>query len=276
MSEFRTFKSGQILTDAEQRELSPEDRKRYKTEQRIRAAMKIAEDSGSTADEKEQAARTIGRLLALFEIDLEALKDKDDAKKPLKIVEFEWEVSNRLGVGNQRVSVVNRAVVLPLGGKVVYTSSRWADVPVTVNVFLPEDMVDFAKVLMASFLLQVETSMKVAVTQHRRELMADWRVTKSDVTRLVNEFRRGYLLAWADTVGRRFREGREEARVEASIEMGKQIALRDPSALSQAALDKKYPKLRKARAVSVSQTGKTAGRRDGLRASLGGKELTSR
>jgi hypothetical protein len=274
MSEYRTFQSGQILTDAEQRELSPEDRKRYKTEQRIRAAIKLAESPGATEDEKIQATRTIARLMALFEIDMDALADKDDAKKPIEIVEFDWDVSNRLGLGDQRISVINRAVVLPLGGRMVYNSSRWADTPATANIFLPDDMVAFAKVLMASLLLQVETSMKVATAQHRRELMADRYVTKSDMTRMINEFRKGYLLAWADTVGRRVREGREEARQEASISMGKEVALRDPSALSRAAVEARYPKTRKARAVRVSDTGRTAGRRDGRTASIGGTAIT--
>lgn len=274
MSQHSIFKSGQILSDDEQRKLSPEDKKRYKTEQRIRAAMRIAEDSASTAEEKEQAARTIGRLLALFEIDMEALAEKDDAKGPIKIVRFEWSVSNKLGLGDQRISVINRAVILPLGGRMVYSSGRWADSPAVATIFMPEDMVDFAKFLMASLLLQVETSMKVATTQHRRELMADWRITKNDVTRLIGQFRKGYLLAWGDTVGLRVREGREDARQEASIEMGKQIALRDTSLLSQAAVNEAYPKTRKARAVRVSDTGRTAGRRDGRKASIGGTAIT--
>ncbi len=275
MSQHRTFKSGQILTSAEQRELSPEDLKRYKTEQRIRAAMKISQDPASTPEEKEQAARTIGRLLALFEIDVDALAEKDDAKGPIKIVRFEWEVSNRLGVGDQRIAVINRAVILPLGGKMLYRSGRFADEPAVATIFMPEDMVDFAKFLMTSLLLQVETSMKVATTRHRRELSMDWRLRKSDITRLVTQFRRGYLLAFGDTVGHRVRQGREDARQEASIEMGKAIALRDTSALSEAAMKAAYPKTRKARSVLVSDTGRTAGRRDGRRANIGGNALTA-
>lgn len=275
MTDFRSFKSGEILSDSEQRELSPVDRKRYKTEQRIRAAMKISESPAATPEEKEQASRTIGRLLALFEIDMQALADKDDAKAPVKIVRFDWDVSNKLGVGDQRVSLINRAVVLPLGGKMVYGSSRWADVPVTATIFLPEDMVDFAKVLMASLLLQAETSMKVATVQHRRELMADRRVTKNDATRLVGQFRKGYLIAFGDMVGYRMSQGREDARKEASVEAGTAIALRDTSALSKAAMDEAFPKTRKARNVIVSQTGQSAGRRDGRRADIGNKALSA-
>lgn len=273
MTEFRSFKPGEILSDTERAKLSPEDRKRYDLEQKLRKLMKVADDSGATDDERAQATRTIAKLITKYQIELDLLMDKSDAKGPIKIVRVEFDVSNRYGLGSQRAYALQLAVVSPLGGKLVYTSYRSTKMSTKCEIFLPEDVVDFAKVLMASLMLQVETGMKVATVQHQRELRMDWRVSQSRENTLVAQFRKGYLRAWGAVVGRRMAQGREEARQEASASSGKEIVLRDTSALAQAAMDELYPKVRTARSVIVSETGRTAGARDGRRAQLGSNEV---
>jgi hypothetical protein len=137
--------------------------------------------------------------------------------------------------------------------------------------------VGFAKMLMASLVLQVETSMKVAAVQHVRDLRWNY-ISKSEETTLVAKFRKGYLLAWGSTVGTRVAEGRKEARDEAQRFTGKELAVLNTSALAKKACDDHYgdQKLRKARTVLVSQTGQSAGRRDGRTAQLGINEVGGR
>lgn len=278
MTEFRTFKSGEILSDTERAKLSPEDRKRYDLEQKIRSLMKLADNSGATEDERAQATRTIAKLIIKYQIDLSILREEaNGATGPVEIGTFTISLSNRYGLGGVRASAMSR-MIQPLGGKLIWwhNSSEPTGLPTICRIWMPEDIEDFAKTLIASLTLQVETSMKVASARYRRELQ-DNCVPRNEQASMLARFRKGYLLSWGDTVGYRIRQGRQDARQEAQRETGKEIALLDTSALSQAALDawneEQGTKTCTARPVLVSETGKTAGRKDGMRAQLGINEV---
>lgn len=273
MTEYRTFKSGEILSSDERAKLSPEDRKRYDVQEKIRKAMAIADDPSIGEDERAQAQRTVAKLIVQYEIDVTALMDKSEAKKTVTIEHFVVNVSNRYGMGGIRARALSRAVVVPLGGKMVFyhSSSDPTSVETRCDIFMPDDMVDFAKFLIASLTLQVETSMKVAAVQYQREIK--FQVAPRHVSTMVAKFRKGYMLAWGSTVGRRMDQGREEARQEASAATGKEVALRDVSTLVENAVTAMYGKTRTARSVKISVSGATAGRRDGMRANLGNNEL---
>lgn len=279
MTNFRTFQSGQTLSADERAQLSPEDRKRYDLEQKVKGLMKLADNPGATDDERDTATRMIAKLITKHQIDLALLREEARASRPVEIVSFEVYVSNRFGMGNVRAQAITSAVVEPLGGKVVWwhSASDSTKIDTKLLIFLPEDAADFAKLLIPSLLLQVETSLKVATVQHKRDLDMDWRLTRNEVTRLMALFRKGYLLSWGRTVGARIRAGREEAREEASRETGKEIALLDYSQRSEAAMDAwredRGLKIRKARKVLFSADGASAGRRDGARARLGTNEV---
>lgn len=278
---FRTFKSGEILSADDRAKLSPADRKTYDLEQKIRGLMKLAENSGATSEERDSATQMVSKLIARHQIDVALLREQTGgAKKAVKIVMFEVYLSNRYGMGNIRAQALSRAVVYPLGGQTIWwhrpTYSTKKDV--RLAVWLPEDLVGVAQMMIASFTLQMETSMKVAGVQHKRELDMNWNITPNQVTKLLAEFRRSYLMAWGGMVGIRVKAGRKEAEQEATQALGKEIALIDTKVLADKA-SKDWNKAaygrapRQARAVIVSQDGTTAGRKDGRRAQLGINEV---
>jgi hypothetical protein len=280
MTESRTFKSGEILRDDERDKLSPADRKRYDLEQKLRGLMKLADNESASEGERENATRAIAKLITRHQIDLALLREQETGKAngPVQIVRFEISVSNKLGLGGIRCRALHRAVISPLGGYSVFfhSSGQSTKTDARLEIYLPEDVVDFAKMLIASLMLQVETSMKVATVQHVRDLRAQW-VSKREETRFVDRFRKGYLLSWGSAVGRRVAEGRKEAREEAERYTGKELALLDTTALAKQA-SKDWDEAHgfrtvSARAVLVSDTGKTAGARDGRRAQLGINEV---
>jgi hypothetical protein len=275
MTDFHTFKTGEILSNDERAKLSPEDRKRYDLEQKIRGLMKKADDPRTPDEERDTATRMISKLITKHQIDLALLREaKGSASGPVKIVKFSVSLSNKFGLGGVRCRALHRAVVVPLGGHSLFyhSASQSTRVDATLEIYMPEDVVDFARMLIASLTLQVETSMKVASVRHRRELQMNW-VSKSEEAKLLDRFRKGYLLAWGSTVGARVSQGREDARQEVSRETGKEIALLDTTALAKKAMEDAHPKTRSARAVLVSSTGKQAGARDGMRTQLGINEV---
>ena len=283
MTEFRSFKSGEILSDADRAQLSPADRKRYDLEQKLRGLMKLANDERATEGERENATRMISKLITRHQIDLALLREQESGKAngPVKIVKFHMSVDNKFGLGGVRCQAFHRAVIHPLGGYSTFRhhSSQSTKVQASMTIYMPEDLVDFTKMLIASLMLQVETSMKVATTQHVRELRYQW-VSKNEETRLVSQFRKGYLLAWGDAVGRRVAEGRKEARDEAQRFTGKELAVLDTAALARKTAEDLHKangsKIRTARTVITSADGYTAGRKDGRTAQLGINEVGGR
>ncbi len=283
MSEYRTFQTGEILSDGERAKLSPADKKRYDLEQRLLGLMKLADNEAATEEERDAATRMIAKLITRHQIDLALIREKETGKAsgPVKIVRFNLSVSNRFNLGGIRARALHRAVIQPLGGYSTYRHySGSTKIDTTIEAYLPEDVVDFAKMLIASLVMQFETSMKVAGVQHQRELNDDWRLTKNDITRLMSLFRKGYLLSWGSAVGSRVAEGRKEARDEAVRYTGKELAVLDTSDLAKRASDEwnkaEGSRVRTARTVRVSDTGRTAGRRDGMRAQLGINEVGGR
>jgi hypothetical protein len=281
MTEFRTFTSGEILTDEERAKLSPADRKTYDLEKRLRILMALADDPRAAQGERESATRTIARLITLYQIDLTLLAQESGEAKPVEIVDFTTYVSNRFGIGNVRAQAIDYAVVQPLGGKTVWwhNPSHTTSTDTRLLILLPKDVVPFAKMLISSLSIQMETGMKVATAQHLHEIRWDGRMNKAQEAKAVSTFRKGYLMAWGETVGRRVRAGREDARQEASSSAGKEIALLDTRSLAQLALDawnkERGTKTRSARPVIVSEFGSTAGRKDGRKAQLGINQLTA-
>lgn len=286
MGEYRTFQSGEILSDTERAKLSPADKKRYDLEQKLRGLMKLANDEGAHDGERENATRMIAKLITRHQIDVALIREKEtgEASGPVKIVKFDIEVSNRFNLGGIRAQALNRAVIHPLGGYSVYFHYRHSTkVATIVECYLPEDVVDFAKMLLASLTLQVETSMKVATTRFVRELResADrqyiYGLPKSVETSETAKFRKGYLLTWGSVVGRRVAAGRQEARDEAQQFTGKELAVLDTFALAkktaQDLAEAEGSKIRSSRAVTVSQDGRMAGAKDGRRAQLGINEV---
>ena len=283
MSEYRSFKTGEILSDNERAKLSPADKKRYDLEQLLRGLMKLADDETASDGERENATRLIAKLITRHQIDLALIREKETGKAsgPVKIVRFKVEVSNRFNLGGVRACALHRAVILPLGGYSTYVhDSSSTRIATVITAYLPEDVVDFAKMLLASLAMQVETSMKVASVQHQRELNDDWRTTKNVVARLMGQFRKGYLLSWGTVVGRRIAEGRKEARDEAQQFTGKELAVLNTADLAKKAAEdwhkEQGTKVRAARSITVSDTGRSAGRRDGMRAQLGINEVGGR
>jgi hypothetical protein len=143
-------------------------------------------------------------------------------------------------------------------------------------VFLPEDVAAMAEILISSLLLQMEGTMKVAATQHRRDLIEGW-IDTAELNRMIYRFRVSYLMAWGKTVGARVRAGRQLAEHEASEATGKDIVLADTRDQAKRfsldwAKDSGYT-TRKTRTVMVTAHGAQAGRADGLRASIGGNEV---
>lgn len=281
MTEYREFKSGEILTDAERAKLSPADRKQYDLEQKIRGLMKMADSESATEGERENATRMMGKLLARHQIDLALLREQKTGKAsgPVKIVRFNIAVDNRFGLGGVRCRALHRAVVVSLGGYSTFrhSSQQSSRTQASMEIFLPEDVVDFAKMLFASLALQVEGSMKVAAARHLFDIRHNRWVTKAEEARLISQFRKGYLLAWGSTVGERLAQGRQEAREEAEKYTGKELAVLNTAALARKTSDDFYEergsKLRTARNVLVSATGSSAGRKDGRRAQLGINEV---
>lgn len=281
MSEYRSFKTGEILTDAEVAKLSPEDKKRYGREQKVRALMALVDDPATPEHERDNAMRMLSNLIARHQIDVTALRQKDN-KGPAKIVSFEVFLSNRFNLGGVRGSALSWAVVQPLGG----TSVKWwrstdsTKEETRFMVFVSEDVVDFAKMLIASFTLQMETAMAVAVKQHRRELERQY-LYPDEISKLVKNFRKSYIATWGSTVGRRMKAGRQEAAAEATREMGKEIVLVDDSKRAEAAQQDWFAeeygprsKMRSSRKIVItSHDGASAGRRDGQRAQLGVNEV---
>lgn len=277
---FRTFKSGEILSSDDRAKLSPADRRTYDLEQKIRGLMKLADDPRTPSEERDNATQAISKLIARYQIDLEILRTQTGgAKQAVKIVQFNIDLSNRYGMGNIRASAIGRSVIYPLGGQIVWwhkTTDSAKDTTMA-KIFLPEELVGFAKMLIASFTLQFETSMKVASVQHKRELDSNWRVTANNIPRMLSDFRKSYLLSWGEAVGYRVLRGRRQAEQEATQALGKEIALLDASALTSNAKDEwnkeRGSKTRTRNYAIVSETGESAGRKDGRRAQLGINEV---
>lgn len=278
MTDFRTFKTGEILTDAERAKLSPVDRKSYDLEQKIRGLMKLADSPSASEGERENATRMIAKLITKHQIDISQLRSAEKTG-PAKIISFEIFVSNRYGLGGIRATAIHRAVLTPLGGTSVkwHHASHSTKKDTRVACFISEDLADFAKMLIASLLLQMETGMFVASRQHQRELKDNW-LPANAITKQLGLFRKGYLFAWGDAVGARVSRGREDARQEAERETGKEIVLASDAERSRSAMEAWHDdlygsKMRKSRTVYVSQTGKIAGREDGRKAQLGINEV---
>lgn len=281
MSEYRSFKTGEILSDAEQAKLSPEDKKRYSREQKVRSLMALVDNPSTPEEERDTAMRMLSNLIARHQIDVTALREKANTG-PAKIVKFEVWISNKFKLGGVRASAIHRAVASPLGGTTIkwWSSGQSTKQDTRLVVFVSEDVVDFAKMLVSSCLMQMESGLVVAVKQHRRELESQW-LYKSEVTKLVADFRKSYIAAWGQTVGVRMEAGRKQAAREASAETGKEIVLVDDSSRSKAAQEAWHKaqygpnsKLRASRRiVYTSQSGISAGRRDGQRAQLGINEV---
>lgn len=247
---------------------------RSKIIDRIRVAMAIADNPSSSEQEREQATRTVSKLIAQYQIEMAEIRDIQKTG-PAAIVNFTVELSNRYSLGGIRARALAQAVVQPMGGTFVYwhNARQSSKEQTRMEIFLSEDVADAAKTLIASLILQVETTMAVAVRTHRREL-ADYGYYPSEIEKDVYRFRQSYLVGWGKAVSRRVLEGREEARVEASSATGKEIALVDDSQRSHAAKTAKYSKLTKARRVTVTSTGMSAGARDGRRADIGLRSLS--
>lgn len=250
---------------------------RAKVIDRIRAAMAIADSPSATQQERDQATSVVSRLIAEYQIEMAELRNLQHTG-PSKIVNFDVSVSNRYGLGRVRTQAVHAAVVRPLGGHSINFASdvTSAKDQVRLAVFLPEDVASMAEILISSLLLQMENTMKVASTQHRRELIDGW-VSTSELNTLVYRFRVSYLMSWGKTVGARVRAGRQLAEHEVSEATGKDIVLADTSDQAKVASkswaeDNGYT-TRKSRSVMVTATGVGAGRADGLRASIGGNEI---
>lgn len=281
MSEYRTFQTGEILSDAERAKLSPEDKKRYDREQKVRALMKLVDNPATLEGERDAAMRMLSNLIARHQIDIAALREKT-SDGPAKIVEFEVHVSNKFNLGSVRATALHLAVAAPLGGTTIkwWSSSQSTKQDTRMVFFVSEDVVDFAKMLVASFIMQMETSLVVAVAQHKRELESQW-LYPNEVAKLVKDFRKSYIAAWGSMVGRRMKAGRQQAVREASRETGKEIVLLDDSKRAEAAQKAWHKaqygpnsKLRSARQfVFTSEDGKSAGARDGRRAQLGINEV---
>lgn len=281
MSEYRSFKTGEILSDVEVAKLSPEDKKRYGREQKVRALMALVDDQATPEHERDNAMRMLSNLIARHQIDVTALRQRDNTG-PAKIVSFEVHLSNRFNLGGVRASVITWAVAQPLGGTTIkwWRSTDSAKKDTRLLIFVSEDVVDFAKMLVASFTMQMESSLAVAVKEHRRELERQWLLPK-EVNQFVKDFRKSYLATWGTTVGARMKAGRTMAAKEATREMGKEIVLVDDSARTKAAQlawhKAQYGDRAKLRAgrrlVITSQDGASAGRRDGQSAQLGINEV---
>jgi hypothetical protein len=281
MTEYRTFKSGEILSNDERAKLSPEDRKRYDREQKVRGLMALIDNPSTPEDERDTAMRMLANLITRHQIDVAALRQKKN-EGPAKIVEFEIFLSNRFNLGAVRSTAIHRAVLTPLGGSSIkwWSSGQSTKTDTRMVCFVSEDVVDFAKMLIASLMLQMESSLAVAVKRHRRELEWQW-VPVKEINRLVKDFRKSYIMAWGTTVGQRVAAGRKQAVREASVETGKEIVLMDDSGRSKAAQEVWHKaqygekaKLRSSRPIAiVSQTGVQAGARDGRTAQLGTNEV---
>jgi len=284
MGEYRSFNTGEILSDAEQAKLSPEDKKRYNREQKVRLLMALVDNPTTPEEERDTAMRMLSNLIARHQIDVTALRQKNNTG-PAKIVEFEVWLSNKFNLGGVRASAIHRSVAVPLGGTTIkwWSSSHSTKQDTRLVVFVSEDVVDFAKMLIASLTMQMETGLAVAVRQHRRELERQW-LYKNEVNKLIRDFRKSYIVAWGHTVGARMTAGRQQAAREASAETGKEIVLVDDSKRSKAAQEAWHKeqfgpdaKLRSARRIVVtSEDGVSAGRRDGRRAQLGINEVGGR
>lgn len=249
---------------------------RAKVIDRIRAAMAIADNPSTTQQERDAATSTVSRLIAEYQIEMAELRDLHQTG-PVKIVNFDVNLSNRFTLGKMRGQAIHAAVVAPLGGHSINFSARSAKEEVRLAVFLPEDVAAMAEILIASLLLQMETAMAAAARTHRRDLIKGW-VFDSELTKLVYRFRVSYLMSWGSTVGKRIRAVRQLAQEDASEATGKEIVLADTSKLAkdtskQWANDQDFT-TRAARKVVVTATGVTAGRADGLRASIGGNEIS--
>lgn len=308
MSQQTTFKTGQILSDAEVQKLSRDDKKRYGREQKVRALMALVDDPATPEHERDTAMQTLAKLITRHQIDVNAIKVKKQTG-PAKIVNFEINLSNRYNLGGARATMVQWAVVGPLGGTTIkwWSASHSTSYDTRVLVFLPEDVADFAKMLIASFTMQMETALTVAVREHRRELERQW-LSKREVTSLVGKFRKSYIGAWATVVGRRMELGRSQAVQEAAqervddqanapreervrmgrksldaAEVGKEIMLSLKQDVERASEAQKQwhkqeygekTKLRSGRKfIFASRDGVSAGREDGRRAQLGVNEI---
>lgn len=284
MSEYRSFNTGEILSDSERAKLNADDKKRYDREQRVRSLMALVDDPSTAEGERDNAMRMLSNLIARHQIDVTALRQKDNTG-PAKIVSFEVQLSNRFNLGGVRASALAWAVAHPLGGTTIkwWRSTDSTKEETRFMVFVSEDVVDFAKMLVASFTMQMETGMAVAVKEHRRELGRQY-LYPDEINKLVKDFRKSYVISWGTAVSRRMKAGRQQAATDASRETGKEIVLVDDSKRTKAAQlawhQEQYgakAKLRSSRKLVVtSDDGASAGRRDGMRAQLGVNEVGGR
>jgi hypothetical protein len=284
MGEYRSFSTGEILSDSERAKLNADDKKRYDREQRVRSLMALIDNPATAEGERDNAMRMLSNLIARHQIDIAALRQKENTG-PAKIVSFEVNLSNRFNLGGVRASALAWAVAHPLGGTTIkwWRSTDSTKKETRFVVFVSEDVVDFAKMLVASFTMQMETGMAVAVKQHRRELERQY-LYPGEINKLVKDFRKSYVISWGQAVSRRMKAGRAQAATEASRETGKEIVLVDDSKRTEAAQkawhQEQYGEKAKLRAgrklVITSDDGASAGRRDGLRAQLGINEVGGR
>lgn len=253
---------------------------RSKIIDRIRAAMAIADSPTASQEERDQATRTVSRLITLHQIEMAEIRDVQQTG-PAKIVNFEILLSNRFGMGLIRAHAMHNAVVAPLGGHSInfYSKKTSAKEMIRFVVFLPEDVASLAQILMSSLALQLESALTVAAKRHRRDLIDGW-VFDSELNRLMREFRTSYLMAWGKTVGQRIRAARQSAQEEASEASGKEIVLADTTARAKQSSQEWAASggitTSKPRKVKVTATGTMAGREDGMRASIGGNEIDNR
>jgi hypothetical protein len=262
------------------------DNKREMLLNTVRNMMARANDPRTPEEERDTATTLVSKWIAKHQIEDAELREAEKSG-PSKIVSFKFKVSNKNNLGKVRASALHWAVVTPLGGTSYKTTPQSAKYPATMTIFMPEEIVEFAKILLTSLSLQMETGLAVKSRDERRRLEdRNWFETPSKITTKVANFRKGYLIAFGSTVGKRIKDGRkeavQEARQEAQAEayargidgaelakVGSAIALRDTRELADAAMNEHCPGLKTARQVKYSVQGYIAGKDDGNRADIG-------
>lgn len=265
--------------------------KRAKLVETVRNMMAKANDPRNSEHERDVAARLATKWIAKHQIEAAELRDVEGKGEKAKIVMFRMTIGNKFGMGAARADALARAVVYPMGGKILRTNPSSAKHSSIMTVFISEDIKEAVEILLTSLLLQMESGMDKAVRTFRSEAPYYWDATYT--AREVKAFRISYLRTYGFTVAGRVRTGRkeavEEARREAQAEayangmtdgrelanVGAEIAIVDESERAQKALEAYFAKLygkkpKSSRSSSlVSYAGSQAGRRDGQTADIG-------
>lgn len=274
------------------------DQSREAVLRRVRGLMATRDDEGNHQEERDSAADLAMKLMTKHQIEDAEVAASMPHTGPAKIVTFKVEVTNQHGMGKLRVTALHRAVLLPLGGNSYFHQFKSAKAPCVMTVFVPEDVEEFAKVLLESFLRQMNDGMAQATRLHLDSLYS-WTTTK-ERNKASLLFRRGYLEAWGTRVMNRMKAVRartvEQHRLELMAEayangadgeelarIGSAVALRDPKEQTRSFMNDWHARLYGGHKVgkarpsrfAVSGDGQRAGRADGDRADIGLKALAA-